>query len=146
MFNGKLEDWVLWQKAITLLGEFYRILETDEYAFFNYQIKDASISIINNIVVGFECENNDERVYFLFVAKKSCEGVISKIMLATELSKITKDEATILLQLTNELIVLITDTTTELISEKNTKKELIQFDSTYVGIIDQRILEFKFKP
>ena len=110
MFNGKLEDWFIWQKAITLLGEFYRIFEINEYAFFNHQIKDASLSIINNIVEGFECENIDECEYFLFVAKKSCEGLISKIMMVKELSKISKEEASILLNLTNELIVHITDT------------------------------------
>lgn len=117
MFNGKLEDWVLWQKAITLLGEFCRILETDEYAFFNYQIKDASLSIINNLVEGFESKNNQDCISFLSQAKTISEGVISKIMLATELSKITKEDATVLLYLIDELMVLITDTT-EMISEK----------------------------
>ena len=117
MFNGKLEDWVLWQKAITLLGEFCRILETDEYAFFNYQIKDASLSIINNLVEGFESKNNQDCISFLSQAKTISEGVISKIMLAKELSKITKDEATVLLYLIDELMVLITDTI-EMISVK----------------------------
>ncbi|MEY5049818.1 MAG: rRNA-intervening sequence protein [Bacteroidota bacterium] len=117
MFNGKLEDWVLWQKAITLLGEFCRILETDEYAFFNYQIKDASLSIINNLVEGFESKNNQDCISFLSQAKTISEGVISKIMLATELSKITKEDATVLLYLIDELMVLITDTT-EMISVK----------------------------
>ncbi|MEY5049950.1 MAG: rRNA-intervening sequence protein [Bacteroidota bacterium] len=117
MFNGKLEDWVLWQKAITLLGEFCRILETDEYVFFNYQIKDDSLSIINNLVEGFESKNNQDCISFLSQAKTISEGVISKIMLAKELSKITKDEATVLLYLIDELMVLITDTI-EMISVK----------------------------
>ena len=125
MFKGKLENWVLWQKIIFLLREFYKLTKGDEYAFFNNQINDAYISIINNIVDGFESESYDECIYFLSDAKTTCEELIYKIMLAIEMLKFTKDEATILLQLTNELIVLITDTTTELISEKNTKKELI---------------------
>ena len=123
MFNGKLEDWIIWQKAIILLGENYKIFEINEYAFFNLQIKDAAISIINNIVEGFECENNDECVYFLYASKKSCEGLILKIMLATELSKISKDEASIILKLTNELIMMITNVTDLItICEVNTKK------------------------
>ncbi|MEY5049813.1 MAG: hypothetical protein RLZZ175_3172 [Bacteroidota bacterium] len=117
MFSEKLEDWVIWQKAIYLLRQFYKITKDDEYVFLNNQINDAYISINNNIVDGFESENYNECIYFLSVAKTTSEELISKKVLATELLKCNKDEAAILLQLTAELIELITDTI-ELISEQ----------------------------
>lgn len=101
------EDIIAWQKAKELTIKIYNVFEkSDDYSFRD-QIRRASVSIMNNIVEGFERKTNKDFAKFLYIAKGSCGEVRSMLILAIELNKITKNEYEYLFELSTEISKLL---------------------------------------
>jgi four helix bundle protein len=97
------EDIVAWQKAKQLTIEIYRIFRLNKDFGFRDQIQRASVSIMNNIAEGFERQSNKEFRQFLFIAKGSSGEIRSMLVLALELSYISKTEHDQLMTLTTDI-------------------------------------------
>jgi len=96
------EEIIAWQKAKQLTIEIYRVFRLNKDYGFRDQVQRASVSIMNNIAEGFERQSNKEFRQFLFIAKGSSGEVRSMLLLALELSYISKTEH-------DQLSVLATD-------------------------------------
>ena len=94
-FN-RFEDILAWQKVKVLTLDLYRSFEGTRDFGFRDQIQRASVSIMNNIAEGFERQTKKEFRQFLFVAKGSCAEVKSMLILASELSYLTKEKSDLL--------------------------------------------------
>lgn len=86
---------VSWQKARYLNKEIYRL--TKQVAFskdfaLRDQIRRASISISSNIAEGYGRKTDKEFIYFLNVAKASCNEVKSQLYLALDVNYLKKDD------------------------------------------------------
>jgi len=86
------EEIIAWQKAKQLTIEIYRVFRMNKDYGFRDQVQRASVSIMNNIAEGFERQSNKEFRQFLFIAKGSSGEVRSMLLLALELSYISKKE------------------------------------------------------
>ena len=89
MVINRFEDIVAWQKSKDLTTAVYANFNNIKDYSFKDQICRASVSIMNNIVEGFERKSNKELKYFLFIAKGSCGEVRSMLQLAEELNYLT---------------------------------------------------------
>ncbi|MBX3244971.1 MAG: four helix bundle protein [Acidobacteria bacterium] len=97
------EDLIIWQKAIEFAKEIYLLterkgLKTDFGL--KGQLRNASVSISNNIAEGFERRSRKEYLNFLNIAKGSAGESRSMIFLALELGYIDQEEH---LQLRNKV-------------------------------------------
>ena len=84
---------VIWQISKDLYVKLYRLLENSRDYAFKDQLLRATLSISNNIAEGFGRGGKREFLYFLRIAKGSCNEVESMLYILKELSKI--DEKTI---------------------------------------------------
>jgi four helix bundle protein len=98
------EDIFAWQKAKELTLLVYKIFSSSD----DFEIKDciqkaaileiktriqwAAISVMNNIVEGFERRANNEYMPYLFTAKGLCGQVHSMCIIAKELNEIKNEE------------------------------------------------------
>lgn len=103
----RFEDIIAWQKAKELTVEVYKHFEESKFNSFNDQIQRASVSVMNNIAEGFERRTNKEFSQFLFFSKGSCGEVRSMLLLAIELKKISKEEGTRLVHMSEEISKII---------------------------------------
>jgi four helix bundle protein len=85
----RFEDIIAWQKAKELTILIYNDFTKDKDFGFTSQIQRAGVSVMNNIVEGFERKTNNEFKQFLFIAKGSCGEVRSMLYLGKELNKIS---------------------------------------------------------
>lgn len=70
----KFEDVVAWQEARKLVKHVYEITRKGEFRKdwgLRDQIQRASVSSMNNIAEGFDCESNVEFARFLVIARRS---------------------------------------------------------------------------
>jgi four helix bundle protein len=88
----KFEDLLIWQKAKIITVDIYTIFRNSKDFSFRDQIQRASVSIMNNTAEGFERKGNKEFNHFLSIAKGSAGEVRSMLVLAHELSYITKEQ------------------------------------------------------
>lgn len=96
--SGKIqyfEDLIIWQKAVEFAKEIYLLTEKkglrNDFGL-KGQLRDAAVSISNNIAEGFERRSRKEYLYFLNVAKGSAGESRSMLFLSRELGYITADE------------------------------------------------------
>ncbi len=99
----RFEDIIAWQKAKEMTVQIYNLFSESKDFGFRDQIQRASVSIMNNIAEGFERKSNNEFRQFLFIAKGSCGEVRSMLILAKELNKISENDSTFLLSLSEEI-------------------------------------------
>lgn len=105
----RFEDILTWQKAKELTKNIYTILgQNKDYGFKN-QIQRATISIMNNIVEGFERKSDQEFKQFLYISKDSCGEVRSMLILGQELSYINSVDYTHLLDKTEQIAKLLSN-------------------------------------
>jgi len=90
----RFEDIIAWQLAKELTVSIYTLFEKSNDYGFKDQIQRASISIMNNIAEGFERKTNNEFKQFLFIAKGSCGEVMSMLIIAQDLKKISLEDYT----------------------------------------------------
>lgn len=87
----KFEDVVAWQEARKLVKRIYDITRKGEFRKdfgLRDQIQRASVSSMNNIAEGFDCESNVEFARFLVIARRSTVEVQSLLYTALDIEYI----------------------------------------------------------
>ena len=90
------EDLVVWQRARTLTGQVYHLMQSCHDYGFRDQIQRAAVSILNNIAEGSESGSNLQNIKFLLIARGSCAEVRSMVYLAHDLEYCSKEEESFL--------------------------------------------------
>jgi four helix bundle protein len=104
---NQFEDILAWQKAKNMTLKIYSMFKETKDFGFRDQICRASVSVMNNIVEGFERKSDAEFKHFLFIAKGSCGEVRSMLYLAIELNYISKEEYSYLINISLEISKMI---------------------------------------
>ena len=107
---SRFEDLIVWQKAMTLSKEIYRITSQGRFAKdrgLKDQIRRASVSILSNIAEGFGKYSNQEFKKYLAIANGSSFEVRAQLHLGRELDYIGDLEAEIIIKLCVEVSRLI---------------------------------------
>ena len=91
------ENLEIWKEAMKLSVEIYEVMKNCKDFEFKDQTQRAAVSVPSNIAEGFERQTNKEFVYFLYIAKGSCDEVRTQLYLAKALKYIENEK-------TNELI------------------------------------------
>lgn len=102
----KLEDLIIWKKAIELTKQVYLIcleLPQDEKFGLISQIKRATISIPSNIAEGAGRNSNKEFIHFLSIANGSSYELMTQLILGIELQLLKKDKVEYIILLLNEI-------------------------------------------
>ena len=88
----KFEDLDVWQNAIELAINNYRLFKDCKDYSFKDQICRASVSVPSNIAEGFERQSNKEYIHFLYIAKGSAGEVRTQLLIASRLSMISEND------------------------------------------------------
>jgi four helix bundle protein len=99
----RFEDLKVWQKAQDLAVTVYSNFSDHKDFGFRDQITRASVSISNNIAEGFERKTNPDFKRFLYFSLASNSEVRSMLYLSERLRYLTKEDAEILINETNEI-------------------------------------------
>ena len=86
------KDLIVWQKAMDLVEELYRLTETmpkSETYGLTSQIRRAAISVPSNIAEGAARNHDKEFVQFLYVALGSAAELETQLLLAERMRHIT---------------------------------------------------------
>jgi four helix bundle protein len=105
----KLDDLVMWQKAIQLAVAVYKIDNAQLIKDFSFrdQIRKAAVSVSSNIAEGFGRGGNSEFVQFLSIAKGSLYELKTQLIIALEIDYITKTQFEELNEVIEEISKLI---------------------------------------
>ena len=90
MVHMRFEDLDVWQRAVKLSVNIYRIFKATKDYGFRDQITRSSLSIPSNIAEGFERESQKECLTFLSYAKGSCGELRTQIYIGMEIGYIDK--------------------------------------------------------
>lgn len=96
-FATKIEDLRIWQNARTISKTIYRLTYHDNFEKdyrFVQQIRAAAGSIMDNIAEGFGRSGSKEFIQFLYIARGSCQEVISQLYRAWDIQYISEEEFT----------------------------------------------------
>lgn len=99
----KFEDLDVWQNAMNLVTEIYKLFKNNKDYSFRDQICRASVSVPSNIAEGFERQTNKEFIQFLFIAKGSIAEVRTQLMLASRLEYIDTKNFELLYDITKKI-------------------------------------------
>ena len=91
----KFEDIQAWQEARTLVKMVYQLTNKDKFSKdfgMRDQIRRASVSVMNNIAEGFDCESKIEFARFLGIARRSAVEVQSMLYAALDVEYIDQNE------------------------------------------------------
>jgi four helix bundle protein len=75
------------------------------------QVRRAAVSVMSNIVEGFERGGNQEFIQFLYVAKGSCGEARSQLYVALDQGYVTQQESDELIKSFKRLSVMISNLT-----------------------------------
>ena len=96
-FATKIEDLRIWQCARTISKSIYILTYHDNFEK-DYrlvqQIRAAAGSIMDNIAEGFGRSGSKEFIQFLYIARGSCQEVISQLYRAWDVQYISEEEFT----------------------------------------------------
>lgn len=107
---NRFEDLIVWQKAMVLSKEIYRISSDSPLAKdwgLKDQIRRASVSILSNIAEGFGKYSNPEFRKYLAIANGSSFELRAQLHLAKELGYIGELEAEVLIRDCTDISKLI---------------------------------------
>ena len=93
--TGSFKDLVVWQKAMDLVEETYRIakrLPREELYALSDQMRRAAVSIPSNIAEGQVRNSTKEYVQFLSVARGSNAELHTQLLVCVRLKYVLKDE------------------------------------------------------
>lgn len=93
------EELIVWQDARILANNVHSAFVYSKDFSFRDQINRAAISIMNNIVEGFERYSKPDFKRFLQFAKASCSEVRSMLYLALDFNYIDETKASEMMQL-----------------------------------------------
>lgn len=123
MSAKKFEDLEIWQDARILVSKIYKTTSKTKFSK-DYGLKDqiqrAAVSIMNNIVEGFEREGNAEFIRFLSISKGSAGEVRSLLYVAKDLGFINDEEFKFLFNSSLQLIKRISKLISYLRKSKST--------------------------
>jgi len=91
----KYEDLIVWQKAMDLVVEIYRIvklLPKDEMFVLSDQMRRSSVSIPSNIAEGQERSTTKDFVKHLYIAKGSKGEMETQLMICIRLNYLPKSQ------------------------------------------------------
>lgn len=89
------EDLIIWQKAIELAADVYKLTETTAIKSdfgLKDQLRRAAVSISANIAEGFERRSRSEYLNFLNIAKASAGKLRSLLEVAGRVGYLSQDE------------------------------------------------------
>jgi four helix bundle protein len=89
----RYEDLIVWQKAMDLVVEVYKILKlmpNDELYALSDQMKRAAVSIPSNIAEGQERNTTKDFVKFLHIAKGSKAELETQLLICVRLNYLTQ--------------------------------------------------------
>lgn len=99
-------DLIVWQKAMDLVEEIYRITEflpNEEKFGLSLQLKRAAVSIPSNIAEGYERNTTKDYIKFLSIAKASRAEVETQLYICKRLEFLTNDEIKKSLEICEEI-------------------------------------------
>lgn len=99
-------DLIVWQKAMDLVEEIYRITEflpNEEKFGLSLQLKRAAVSIPSNIAEGYERNTTKDYIKFLSIAKASRAEVETQLYICKRLKFLTDDEIKKSLEICEEI-------------------------------------------
>ena len=106
MRANSYKDFIVWQKAIDLSVEVYRLAKllpkTETYALSD-QMRRAVVSIPSNIAEGQGRNSTKEFVHFLSIARGSQKELETQLYICTKLEYFTEEEATTAFNLCEEI-------------------------------------------
>jgi four helix bundle protein len=91
----RFEDIQAWQEARTLVKMIYQLTNKEKFSKdfgMRDQIRRASVSVMNNIAEGFDCESKAEFARFLGIARRSAVEVQSLLYAAIDVDYIDQIE------------------------------------------------------
>jgi four helix bundle protein len=91
----KYEDLIVWQKAIDLVVEVYKLvnlLPSEEMYALSNQMKRSAVSIPSNIAEGQERNTTKDFVKFLFIAKGSKAELETQLLICNRLEYLTQSQ------------------------------------------------------
>ena len=91
----RFEDIQAWQEARTLVKMIYQLTNKEKFSKdfgMRDQIRRASVSVMNNIAEGFDCESKVEFARFLGIARRSAVEVQSILYAAMDVEYIDQTE------------------------------------------------------
>lgn len=102
----RFEDLIVWQKAMNLAEEIYRVTKQGEFVKdwgLRDQVRKAAVSIPSNIAEGYERQTTQEYIRFLTIAKGSAGEVRAQLILVGRLEYLTPIEASALVEACQEI-------------------------------------------
>ncbi len=91
----RFEDIQAWQEARILVKMIYKLTNKEKFSKdygMRDQIRRASVSVMNNIAEGFDCESKIEFARFLGIARRSAVEVQSVLYAALDVEYIDQTE------------------------------------------------------
>ena len=91
----RFEDIQAWQEARILVKMIYQLTKEEKFSKdygMRDQIRRASVSVMNNIAEGFDCESKVEFARFLGIARRSAVEVQSLLYAASDVDYINQTE------------------------------------------------------
>lgn len=91
----RFEDIQAWQEARILVKMIYQLTNKEKFSKdygMRDQIRRASVSVMNNIAEGFDCESKIEFARFLGIARRSAVEVQSLLYAAMDVEYINQTE------------------------------------------------------
>lgn len=95
MVAHSFKDLMIWQKAVVLVGEIYRLTKKfpkEELYGLVSQIRRSAISVPSNIAEGFVRKHNKEFMQFLNIALGSLAELETQLILSKELLFISQND------------------------------------------------------
>ena len=102
----RYEDLIVWQKAMDLVVEIYKIaklLPKEEQYALSDQMKRSAVSIPSNIAEGQERNTTKDFIRFLYIAKGSKGELETQLSICVRLKYIAQPEAQAAMDLLNEI-------------------------------------------
>jgi len=106
---AKLEDLVMWQKAIELATEIYKLNHptlVKDFSLIN-QLRRSAVSVSSNIAEGYGRGGNKEFRQFLSVAKGSLYELKTQLIIVNQINLITDVEFERLTNKIDEIVKMI---------------------------------------
>ena len=104
------KELIVWQKAMKLAAEIYRItkkLPKDELYGLTNQLRRAAVSIPSNIAEGNGRDSSKEYTRFLLIARGSRAEVETQLLLCVELGYLEEADIKIALDLSTEVAKML---------------------------------------
>lgn len=94
MNDDTFENLEVWQEGVELAARVYELFRDCRDFEFRGQIREAAVSVSNNIAEGYERSSNPEFIRFLDIARGSCGEVRSQMYVAMRVGLLSQEQGT----------------------------------------------------